>query len=165
MSLYIVKPFPNSDAVGRGRRVLRGAGSFRGGRGWDVGQRGMGDLRVFGRKDWGATSRGTWLGKGKGQSCGNEGGRRWVGGERCRTKRVRSGERLTREADALKNVTWSGSAHRQHTRLSSEIGSAARPTRFRGCHMPSSHFDFFFSLHSEFVIYTCRYLWASWLRL
>ena len=44
MSLYIVKPFPNSNAVGRGRRVLRGAGSFRGGRAWDVGQRGMGDL-------------------------------------------------------------------------------------------------------------------------
>jgi len=82
------------------------------------------------------------------ESCGNEGGRRWVGGERCRTKRVGSGERLTREASALKNVTWSGSAHRPNTRdmrrLSSEIGSAARPTRFRGCHMPSSHFDYFF---------------------
>ena len=104
------------------------------------------------------------------ESCGNEGGRRWVGGERCRTKRVRSGERLTREVDALKDVTWSGSAHgqtpRDMRRLSSEnqklaVRLAPLVSEAATCH----HTLIFFSLHSEFVIYTCRYLWASWLRL
>ena len=71
----------------RERRVPRRAAGFSC---FDVGRGWFGDPRVFGRKDWGATSRGTWLRMGGGLLCGNSGGGRRVGGDACRTMRVKS---------------------------------------------------------------------------
>jgi len=59
--------------MGRGRHVLRGAAGFSC---FDVGRGRLGDARIFCCKDWGATSRETWLKIRESLSCANRVARR-----------------------------------------------------------------------------------------
>ena len=109
----MVKFLPDNDVVqtegrvarGRERRGLREVAVFRA---FDVGRCDVGNPRVFGRKIWGATSKGSCLQMGRGRSCSNEVD--CEGFEARHGRRERKGLELIerdRPRPGRRDVTWS----------------------------------------------------------